>query len=388
MPNSPLFTYKDAVERATQFLGADSGGSAQRDARAAVQGAYRTFCDRREWSYYQARGRITTVAPQSSSSVTFDMTGGAYERVLTLAAGTWPTWAAFGDVLIGTVSYAVSERESNTELVLSTNANPGADVAAGTSYTIYRDSYPLPVDCRQIDRMLNFTDGSWLTYVPPRDWLERQLSVTTTGQPVAFTLMSDPNYVGVLAARFYPAPDQVYALDFVYRRRPRPIVTEEYSAGTASVTSGSPTLTGTGTTFSSRHAGCVVRLSSSTSTAPTGPEGENPATLERMVVEVTDSTTLVLDEAADQNLSGVKYVLSDPMDIEQGSMETAFCRWVERELAITRRMKERDLIIALANQELILASEADHRSTQPRSAGDGMGRMLQLRDTPLGDDLP
>ena len=81
--------------------------------------------------------------------------GGANERQLTIAAGTWPTWAARGRVSISNATYAVENRVSTTILTLRPDQNPGADVAAGTAYNLYQQAYTLPVNFRRLLRLFH-----------------------------------------------------------------------------------------------------------------------------------------------------------------------------------------------------------------------------------------
>src|SRR5690606_12812154 len=118
----------------------------QRDIRQAVLDGYDDVHHGAEWTFLYAPLQIALHAPQTSSTIAYDHTGGAYERVVTLAAGSWPDWAAYGTLKIGNALYQVATRESATQLTLREDSNPGDDVTAGTSYTLYQSSYPLPAD--------------------------------------------------------------------------------------------------------------------------------------------------------------------------------------------------------------------------------------------------
>ena len=84
-----LFTYKDGVDHVLDFLGAAVSNEAKRDAKRAILAAYREFCAVRRWTYFMAQGRLVTVAPYSTGTITYTHTGGTYERQVTLATGTW-----------------------------------------------------------------------------------------------------------------------------------------------------------------------------------------------------------------------------------------------------------------------------------------------------------
>lgn len=378
---------KDATDHAIVFLGGDISALATRDARTAVLQAYRNLANCHRWSYLTQRGRLVTSAPQTTGTIEYDHTGGTYERMVTLTGATWPTWVANGELVISDIAYEIAERKSSTVLTLSVNSNPGADVAALTTYTVQRSTYPLPIDCLAVDRMLNASLYDWIWFTHPREWLERQHHNQTFGQPRIFTIMGDPNYTGVMAARFYPPPDAAYQLDFLYHRMPRQLLVEDYSTGTATTSNGSTTVTGTGTSWSSKHAGCVLRLSDGSTDIPTGRVGSHPYHKERVVLSVTNATSLVVDQALDETLSGVKYILSDPVDLEEASMLTAFQRGIEAELATTKRMEERRDILAIYQQQLRMAMQADARSAEPRAGGMDSGLWRRLADMPAGPDL-
>ena len=67
--------------------------------------------------------------------------------VVTLTSGTFPSWAAQGDVWIvddgATRRYTVNTRDSDTQVTLD---DTGVAVSSGTSYTLRRHFYNLPTD--------------------------------------------------------------------------------------------------------------------------------------------------------------------------------------------------------------------------------------------------
>lgn len=387
MPSLQLYTYQDAIDHAIAFLGGDATALAARDARMAVLQAYRNLGNVHRWSYFVREAKIATNAPQDDGTIAYDHTGGTYERQVTLTDSTWPSWAALGEIVISNIAYQIAERKSSTVITLTPSSNPGADLAAGTEYRIQRTTYPLPIDCLSVDRMLNVSLYDWLCYVHSRDVLEREQHNQTTAQPRIFTILGDPNYFGTLAVRFYPAPDAAYQLNFMYHRMPRQLNTDAYSTGTVTTSNGSATVTGTGTAWSSKYIGCALRVASDALYVPTGRMGAHPYYRERVVVDVTDGTTLVVDQSFTEALSGVKYILSDPCDLEEHAMLSAFQRGIERELAFNKRMQERASIEQAYFQALRFAQQADSRSTQPRAAGPQAYPGRRLADMPMGEDL-
>lgn len=389
MPTLGLLTFRDCVRHLMDLTENDPNENIRRDARRAVLEASDEFPSASEWSYYLSRGRITTVASQTEGTIAYDNTGGAAERLVTLTDSTWPSWAAFGMLTIDNVAYEVATRESSTTLTLSVNSNPGADVAAETEYTLYRDIYPMPIDFIAADQFLAMGSSvATPAYAHPRDWLGIQRAQQSTGTPAVYTFLKDPNYAGAMAVAFADPPDDVYVFDFVYSRRPRLLVIEEYKEGTVSVTGASATVTGSGTTFTSDMVGSVLRIASSaTADYPEAVEWSNRYGTERVIISYTSATSVTVDTEYDTSLSGAKYVISDPVDLERGSMKNAFLRCCEKQTSIARHFPiDRQAKMERAyTQALILAREADSRNKAWRVAGEWWPATSQIYNT-LGDD--
>lgn len=114
LTNYQLFTLHDAVEHVLdQIVGADGSPRNRRQAMRAVLEAYQELPFRRDWRYYYRPLRINTVASQTTGTVAFDLTGGAYERMLTLSSATWPTDAEKYVVSISGVRYEVDSYKSS-----------------------------------------------------------------------------------------------------------------------------------------------------------------------------------------------------------------------------------------------------------------------------------
>lgn len=379
-----LTTYSDLVDHALTYLAKSADEAAALDARRAVQAAYREVANARQWSCYFKLARLNLSAPYSTGTVAYDHTGGTYERQLTLTDGTWPDWAAYGDVKIDDVCYEVADRKSATVLQLAELSNPGEDVAAGEAYTIFRDTYPLPSDLIAVEGIRWADQSGGPCFAHASHWLDGRARVSVgQGRPSLFAVTGDPNFQGLLAARFDPAPDAAYAAELLYQRRGRPLKVFKVGAdgdGTVSVTAGSQTVTGVGTSFSSAHAGAVIRFSEDEN-EPDDLAGVNPAAEERVVMSVTNSTTLLVDDVATQTLSGVAYLISDPVDVEAGAMMNYLLREVERQVRLVARMKATNEELMAYEQSRLLAFEADSRFIGPRVAGAPLWREALLRET-------
>jgi hypothetical protein len=387
MPSIAFSTYKDLVDHVEDWLGANPSAEARRDARRAALQAYRNLGNEHRWTYYYARGRMNTVAPYVTGTIQYQHTGGAVSRLVTLTDGTWPDWAGNAYLVLGIVTYQVGALLSGTQLQLTEISNPGADVAAGTSYTLYRDTFPLPTDCLAIDRMMLVNYAWQLHYEKPGRWLERQRIYRGQATPRTYSIFGDPHYFGTLSVGFFPAPDNAYGLDFIYQRRPRPLLIEAYSAGTVVATVGSTSLVGSGTNWGCNMVGSSLRLSSDNVSLPTALWGSNPYAVERVVTAVTSPTALVVDEMMPATVGPVKYVISDPADIEDGAMSTALLRGCEFQAAMARHMKDRPEAASAYRDALILAREADSRNFSEAVAGQRAAYPFRLAYFPTGPDI-
>jgi hypothetical protein len=385
MARAQLYTFKDLTEHARDYLGANASGSAGRDCRRAALTALRALASNSRWTYYFDIWRVVTNAPYSTGTVVYDHTGGAYERVVTLTGGTWPAWAPLGRIAINSIKYDIAARKSATELTLSVNNNPGEDVAS-TTFTLDRDTYPLPVDFLSLGVVTLANRATLLGFEHPSQWLERQQLYRTPSIPRTYTIRSDPNYQNTLAVSFFPSPDQAYSVDAVYQRTARQLNIEEYADGTVTTGIGSATVTGSGTAWTSRMAGSVFRVTDSRTDIPTGRDGDNPPLYERVIASVESATSLTLDDVIDETLTAVKYSISDPVDVETSAMLTALLRGVESQLGKSRRMADRDELEAEYNRALILAREADSRSFQDARAGEFLSYRMRMADMPMGPD--
>lgn len=357
-------TFADIAELLNDYTGKNPDASSQRDIRRAIVEAYREIANAHRWRYLYTVGRINTVAPYSTGTVVYTHS----TRVLTLTTGTWPSWAANGAVLINSVLYLVESRTSDTVLVLDPVLNPGANVAS-TTYSISRYSYDLPADLVSIDRISlenNLSSATWMT---PTEWLSFHRAVPgDSGYTSRYTIMGSPDTKGRLALFVWPFADTARTIDFIYYRRPRTLAVSEYKTGTVTTTGSDTTVTGTGTAFTSAMVGSIIRLSGNATSAPTSFIGDNPSVIERTVSAFTSATALTVDSTISTGYTGVKYAISDPIDIEEGAMLTAFSMLCRRQVGIGRIMKDKPDMFLQYREALEVAKEADQRDMSPKSA--------------------
>lgn len=387
MSSVELLTFQDVLDHLNDFQDANPSARSYRFARRATFEAMRDLAQAHHWSYLYKQDWINTVAPYETGTIEYDHTGGTYERQLTLTDGTFPTWAADGTIRISNVDYVIARRVDDNIAQLDIRQNPLADVAAGTSYTLYQDRYVLPADLWTIDHLV--PDDSWgePEFVHPREWLShKRYSETASNYPIEYTVMGSNDYQGVMEAAFYPYPDSARTIAFIYSRRPRRVTVEGSSVGTVSVSANSATVTGTDTAFTDAMVGSLIRLSSTSNELPVGRSGANPFAVERSIIAVGSGTSLTLDQVVDSAYSGVKYMISDPIDIDVGVMGSALYRCAEAHLGRMLRLSDRKQLDADYGMALIRAKEADSRSTAPRAVG-GSRPMRRLAFMPTGSDV-
>lgn len=385
-PHVRRYTAHDAQERTIRYLGANASKSAKEDARIAIYDAYREITTAAHWTYLWASTRLNLNGVYSTGTIAYDHTGGAYERMVTLTSGTWPSWARLGRLVIAGISYKPERRISDSIIVLDSVQNPGADVASSTSYSLYQDTYELPTDFWATEAPNREAIGG-MRFVRPQMWASRIRYIPdVSGIPLFYTLTGGE---GRIVMQVNPPSEEDRTIDLLYLRKPRQISTWDYSTGKATVNTGTfpkrVTLTDGGT-FTAGMVGSVIRLSSAAATLPTGYEGDNPPAEERTIKVYISSTQVEVDEDFDASYTETAYRISDPIDIEDLQMN-AFWRCVEKQSCITRIMKEtRDFAFIAYQQALALAREADSRILERRSAGDGNPYWPRTKDLPLGDD--
>lgn len=374
-------TAYDLVQRLLSYLGGNADEAPHADIKRAVLDAYREMPGLHAWTYFVQIGRIFLMPAYSTGTLTYDDTGGTYERMLTLADGTWPAWAARGAVRINGVTSFVDQRVSGTVLTLDASQNPGADVEAGTPYELVQDSYQLPIDFTVGDRGLPETCWAGMTYVRPAEWLASRRYYARTGTGWAYTFTADPKAAGRLALRVDPAPQSASTLDFIYRRRCRDIKIWEQTKGRASVVSGGNVITlSQGGLFTAAHVGSVIRLSDGAVKPPTDLDGVYPYVVERTILQRISSTQAMVDDAVDTAYTSVAYRISDPVDVEPTGMYNALYTAAIRWLCVGRNRKELPDATTNWRFSLDLAKESDARDGSLDAAGQWGGGYLRLED--------
>lgn len=310
-------TLSDLHDRLRAYVGNDVSAEKSAAVTRAAAEAVNSIASKADWLYYRTWGRLSTSAPYSTGTVAFDLTGGAYERMLTLTGGTWPTWANYGTVVIDTVPYDVDRRISDTIVTLKALTSPSGDIAAGTSYNMYRMRYDLPADFQALQKPVITTQNFQLQKVTLETIINRRNYNDSDGTPLVFTIV-DSGYDRKQLIIWYP-PDAEYTMEFEYKRKPVfPVVVQE-SAGKIALTSGSTALTGTSTQFTAAMAGAVLRVSYN-QTVPGSFDSNTPPEYEYVLDTYTSATAMVLKDAASATVSNRAYTISSRVDVADGPM--------------------------------------------------------------------
>ena len=337
--NQTLHTFRDVIEHLVDWAGGIGPESQERVARRAVLAAYRELWLSWDWRYFKDDRRIDLEADYDTGTVEFDLTGGTYERMLTLTDGTWPANAAYGRIEIADIGYKVQQRKSDSIVTLGSGMCPVADIDAGTSYTWFRNEYPL-TDVHRI-WALNDESGYWQhTYVTPEAWLARERSGRVLGRPFLWTLTGGRDFYGGLGIRTSGYPEEAMTMDFIATVRPRRLVIDGvgdawHSKTGVTVTAASgASCTVSGTTFASEVVGSLFRFSRNAN-VPTDVEGDNAYLDQRVITAVDeDGTTLTLDDTLDFGGVAVStgFCISDPVDLPE-SLYDLLLRWAEYKYA-------------------------------------------------------
>lgn len=340
--------------------------------RRAVEEAYREIPQLNFWSYYDRDAVINTVASQTTGTIAYTHSS----RTVALSGATFPAAASQYRIIIDGVHYDIESYTDSTNIILPENGNPGANVASGSTYTLYKSEYILPSDFRRMIGLWDISQNRPVEMVNSRTEQEvRYGGYSTPGTPFSASIRNTGEHANRLSLVFSPPPSSATAFDVRYEARPRDfVIAEKHSTGTLSISSGGTSVTGTSSSFPSDIAGCILRVSTSTQYEPTGPYGalidgeevDNPYTFQTTVISRTSATALTIEDAADQAYSSVKYSLSDPLDIEDGAMFTALLHLAAAKYAQMQGVKDADERLALAVRSLSFAKEFDNRRLRGR----------------------
>lgn len=318
-----VFTFWDMTQRLLLRNGLGSSESDIARLKVAIDKAYRVLPTVHDWRFYKRRLTLTVDAAVTIDAVTYDHTGGSYERQLTITgSSTWPTSAQFGEIILGDIVYQIERRISDTVVTLTDETNPGSDTTS-TSVVWFRSTYPFPVPTKQISEVWRGSQILRLRACPPLDYPRIRKMFRQPGTPMQYAVLPSRDRVGQMEFSMVPPPSVQEVYEVHVDVSPTPLRTYEVSGSDAVTTAGSNTVTSASASFSQNLVGTVFRLSPNSS-LPCGMHydtaGRSEFTFQAVVRKVTNATTLELSEAAPDTTSGRGYSLSDYLDINPMTM--------------------------------------------------------------------
>lgn len=364
-------TFHDAYLYVERFCGRRGVGAGADDIRAAILDAYQEIVDEYPWSWQRKTYRVNIDAPQTTGTVAYDYDN----NQLTLTGATWPSDAEDWTVLISDVQYDILARSSSTVVTLNTVQRPTADITAGTSYEVYRRYYTLPDDfVSMYEPMPEPTSVALGLELSLDQLLSRMRYSPDSGEAVCWAVGPVPDVLGRHALYLWPPHDTAESFDIWYRSQPRPLrycgIEKKCSVGTIAVTAASAAVTGTSTTFESGMVGSVFRIGDDATYQPTGVAGVRPWMEQRSISTFTSTTSITLDAVVATNRSGVKYTVTDPIDLDPAAV-TAFIRTAERNISQALGGKEVTRDADRARKAVLTARGASNRTNMRRRvAGD------------------
>lgn len=346
-----MLTYQDLVEH---LISATNGGpqdAEQKDIRTAIQRAYTEVVSMREWQYYHTTGRII-FSDSWQGTVTYTP---ATRTVTKVSGDAFPSDAAKHFMRIDNVVAKVATRAGDSSLVLDSTLYFPKLYTSAVSASLYRSVYPLPADFRNLDAPID--EASWVgfRFVSQDNAMKMERAQDIQGPPSYWTVIKDPDSYGY-AIKVLGYPVEVETLDFTYRRTPRTLRLSghEPASRAGTVSCAGTTVTGTGTAFSQDMVGSYLRFGTATK-SPDTLGSMNPYASQVRITAVASATSLSIDTSS--TYSGVKYVVTDPVDAPTGMhncLLSACEYWLSR-----MRNDNPDKRYALYQRDLRLAMEND-----------------------------
>lgn len=191
-----------------------SGAKADTDLKSAINDALGMLSRARTWPWFITPGNFILNGYYNTG--TLALTNGS--AVVTLSGGTFPTWAASGQLKINGQWHSISTRDSNTQVTMVT-AWGEATVASGQAYVVFQDEYALPADCQRFGSL--FPGNTWVWQGEPSSYEDvlRTKNAFMYGQKFSGRWGFRKNLLCVA-----PYPSTNTNLPFTYYRRPANLV--------------------------------------------------------------------------------------------------------------------------------------------------------------------
>ncbi len=340
--------------------------------RQAIIDAYNRVTRERDWAYLLNEHRIQLDVKYTTGTIVYDHTGGTNEKEVTLTTGTWPSWAAEGRIVIDSVVHQVHSRVSDSVITLDATMNPGSDIAAGTTYSLYHTTYPLPENFRKMHDIIE-ESGWWANYyVHPNEWKQLERATTNQESLFAWTLMFDPDIHSRWVLQVFGSPSEAKTLDFIMLRFARSLWFTGFDTALdriGTITANTASVTGSGTAFTANMIGSVLRTRD-TSDHPQARTGLKPWIAQEVITARASVSAITLNAALDTDAAATtKYIITDPLDIDR-TLVNAFYRCAQWQYDISSNASDGQIrkSLHMYKDELNLAMENADRVMVPDSS--------------------
>lgn len=170
-----------------------------------------------QWSFLLDDEILRTSKPYETGTIACS------SGVVTLTDGTFPSWAAQGELVVDGTRYVVSSRDDDDQITLD---DTSVDIDSGTFYSLQRYIYDLPSDFDAPKGKFVYHADAALGY-PPLRWCSvqevrerrRRYTVTTdyprriARRPKTFVTATGQRWEALLE----PTPDDVYPFHYQYK---------------------------------------------------------------------------------------------------------------------------------------------------------------------------
>ena len=168
-----------------------------------------------EWSWLKPTTTLTIQGGYGTGTIT------VVDGVVTLTEdGTFPSWAALGEITVAGISYTVATRDGDNQVTLD---DVDVTAAAETSYRLNQLLYDLPDDFGRFASSLHYEPDQHRTSIqigPVSQFLAMRASQTLSSDPWFAAVRFKSATPGATGSRqeimFFPTPDESHTLYYEY----------------------------------------------------------------------------------------------------------------------------------------------------------------------------
>lgn len=168
-----------------------------------------------EWSWLRPSATLSLVAKYNTGTIT------VVAGVVTLTvAGTFPSWAAAGDLTVDGIQYSVNTRDGDNQVTLD---DTSVTAAALSTYSLARSTYDLPDDYGRISGDFSYAPQEYLSgvrQVAVSEILAMRSASAQVGDPQFFATRFKSATPAAVGSRqevlFFPEPDVAQTLYYEY----------------------------------------------------------------------------------------------------------------------------------------------------------------------------